>query len=119
MSKGTKGALVCRTGQCPVHQDRTSPNSPPSGFSGVLRYNSPDCPVCHWTVRCTSGATAPSHNGRLQKLKKQSYSAQKVRGRAEQSSEAHRTVNSTCPVRHRTVQCHKKTKLQWSNAPEP
>ena len=25
---------------------------------GVLRYNSPDCPVCHRTVRCTSGATA-------------------------------------------------------------
>jgi hypothetical protein len=23
-----------------------------------LRYNSPDCPVCHRTVRCTSGATA-------------------------------------------------------------
>jgi hypothetical protein len=23
-----------------------------------LRYNSPDCPVCHQTVRCASGATA-------------------------------------------------------------
>jgi hypothetical protein len=23
-----------------------------------LRYNSPDCPVCHRTVRCTGGATA-------------------------------------------------------------
>jgi hypothetical protein len=37
---------------------------------GVLRYNSPDCPVCHHTVRCTSRATAPSAtvdcNGHLQ-----------------------------------------------------
>jgi hypothetical protein len=26
----------------------------------ALRYNSPDCPVCHQTVRCTSGAMAPA-----------------------------------------------------------
>jgi hypothetical protein len=32
--KKPKSALVWRTGQCPVHQDRTPPNSPPSGFSG-------------------------------------------------------------------------------------
>jgi hypothetical protein len=49
---------------------------------GVLRYNSPDCPVCHQTVRCTSGATAPSRKGRLQKLKNQMNSAQTVRDRA-------------------------------------
>jgi hypothetical protein len=30
-----------------------------------LRYNSPNCPVCHWTVRCTRGATALQRNGRL------------------------------------------------------
>jgi hypothetical protein len=30
-----------------------------------LRYNSPDCPVCHWTIRCTSGAMALQRNGRL------------------------------------------------------
>jgi hypothetical protein len=39
--------------------------------AGALRYNSPDYPVCHRTVRCTSGATANSRNGRLCK----SYSA--------------------------------------------
>jgi hypothetical protein len=31
-----------------------------------LRYNSPDCPVCHRTVRCDSRATALRRNGRLQ-----------------------------------------------------
>jgi hypothetical protein len=40
----------------------------------TLRYNSPDCPVCHRTVRCTSGATASQRNGRLQR-----YSARTVR----------------------------------------
>jgi hypothetical protein len=28
-------------------------------FSGALHYNSPDCPVCHRTVRWASGATTP------------------------------------------------------------
>jgi hypothetical protein len=34
-------------------------------FGDALRYNSPDCLVCHRTVRCASGATAPYANGRL------------------------------------------------------
>jgi hypothetical protein len=42
----------------------------------ALHYNSPDCPVCHQTVRCTSEATTTSCNGRLQKLKIQMNSAQ-------------------------------------------
>jgi hypothetical protein len=46
-----------------------SPNSHYRVSTSALRYNSPDCPVCHRTVRCTSGATATSRNGRLQKLK--------------------------------------------------
>jgi hypothetical protein len=32
-----------------------------------LRYNSLNCPVCHRTVRCTSGVTASQRNGRLQR----------------------------------------------------
>jgi hypothetical protein len=35
--------------------------------------------------------------------------------KSEQPPEAHRTAHSTCPVRHRTVQCLKKTNLQRSN----
>jgi hypothetical protein len=31
----------------------------------ALRYNLPDCPVGHRTVRCDSGATARQRNGRL------------------------------------------------------
>jgi hypothetical protein len=35
--------------------------------AGTLRYNSPDCPVCHRTIWCAIGATTNSRNGRLQK----------------------------------------------------
>jgi hypothetical protein len=91
----------CTTGQCSVWQDRTAQTSHSRVFPGALRYNSPDCLVCHRTVRCTSGATATSRNGRLQKPLTLMNSA------AE--SEAHRTVNRTCPVWHWTVRCHKRT----------
>jgi hypothetical protein len=32
-----------------------------------LRYNSPDCPVCHRTVRCTKRSNGYQRNGRLQR----------------------------------------------------
>jgi hypothetical protein len=48
----------CATGQCPVHQDRTAQISHSRVSQAQLCYNSPDCPLCHQTVRCTSGATA-------------------------------------------------------------
>jgi hypothetical protein len=67
--------------------------------------------IIHRTVRCATGLSGappdcPVHqrsNGSFTqrstaKADFQSYSAQTVRGRSEQSSEAHRTVNSTCPV---------------------
>jgi hypothetical protein len=54
--------------------------------------------IIYRTVRCASGATTNSRNAQLCK----GYSAR-------QKSEAHRTVNRTCPVWHRTVQSHKKT----------
>jgi hypothetical protein len=75
--------------------------------SAPLRYNSPDCMVCHRTVRCTKQSNGYQRNGRLQWTPANAQCAQK----AEQPSKAHRTVNSVCPVRHRTVRCHKKTKL--------
>jgi hypothetical protein len=48
----------CATGQCPVHQGESAQTPQLRVFQTQLRYNSPDCPVCHRTVRCTSGATA-------------------------------------------------------------
>jgi hypothetical protein len=48
----------CATGQCPVHQGEPTQTPQLRVFQAQLRYNSSDCPVCHRTVRCTSGATA-------------------------------------------------------------
>jgi hypothetical protein len=51
-------SVRCTTGQCPVHQSASAQTLHLRVFQAHLRYNSPDCPVCHRTVRCTSGATA-------------------------------------------------------------
>jgi hypothetical protein len=65
---------------------------------GVLRYNSPDCPVCHRTVRCTSGATTLRRNGRLQRTPANATVCGQCAQKSERSLEAHRTVNSACLV---------------------
>jgi hypothetical protein len=75
-----------------------------TGLSGVA----PDCPVRQWS----NGYTAPTVvcNGTI-KVNSARLRAQK----SEQRQKVHRTVNSDCPVHHRTVQwptCHK---LQRSN----
>jgi hypothetical protein len=83
---------------------------------GFLR---PRSAIIHWTVRCTSGATASQRNGRLQRspatVACNATLHEQFAQKSEQPPEAHRTVHSTCPVRYRTVRCHKKTKLQRSN----
>jgi hypothetical protein len=73
------------------------------GNSGrPLRYNSPDCPMCQVEQRSSTltvvcNATVKCYSARL---------------RAQM---AHRTVNGTCPVHHRTVRCPTCQKLQRSN----
>jgi hypothetical protein len=59
-----KCSLVWRTGLSGVLPDsvRCTREDRPQTLQlrvsqAQLRYNSPDCPVCHRTVRCTSGAT--------------------------------------------------------------
>jgi hypothetical protein len=100
-AKEPKGALVWRTGLSGVPSDsvqctrnvqlrtlhlRVSQKS--------LRYNSPDCPVCHRTVRCDSGATALRCNGRLHNARDSAT----VCGRS-QSRGQRRTGQWTVPVR--------------------
>jgi hypothetical protein len=64
---------------------------------GVLHYNSPDCPVCHRTVRWASGATT--------------ICAQRPTLTDEQCSGRSQSRKSEG---HRTVRCCKRTKLQRS-----
>jgi hypothetical protein len=88
-----KCSLVWSTGQCPVHQGRSTLNSSPSGFPGAPPLK----------VTGLSGAPAeqrlPTRNGRLCKVNSGfQMSEQQVRGAPD------------CPVRHWTVRCHMRTK---------
>jgi hypothetical protein len=76
--------------------------------SASLRYNSPDCLVA-----------ASQRNGRLQRSPATLQCADSSRKSQSRRQKAHLTVNSAYLVRHRTVRCHQKTKLQRSNPLEP
>jgi hypothetical protein len=65
--------------------------------------------IIHRTIRCATGATANSRNGRLQKRADSATMENSALQSQSTESEAHRTVNRTCPIWHRTVRCHKKT----------
>jgi hypothetical protein len=75
--KKPKSTLVWRTGLSGVPPDNVRCTrtvqlwtSHPRASQAPLRYNSPDCLVCHRTVWCTSGVTTTSatvdYNGHLQ-----------------------------------------------------
>jgi hypothetical protein len=83
---------------------------------GFLQHHSA---IIHQTVRCAKRSNGYQHNDQLQRTPANATVRAHCAQKSEQASEAHRTVNSGCSVRHRTVRCHKKTKLQRSKPPEP
>jgi hypothetical protein len=96
------------TGQCPVLQGRTPQELASFGnLQRLVRYNSPDMSGVH---RCDIEATdisAPTATS----------NALNARQRAQKLGTpilAHRTLYSTCPVRHRTSRRAQKTELQRS-----
>jgi hypothetical protein len=93
----------CATRQCLMCQDHTAQTSHSQVFLGALRYNSPDCPVCHQTVRCTSGETANSRNGRLCKGYSTLQCAAEVRTEVRGTPDSEQDLSSVapdCPVPH-------------------
>jgi hypothetical protein len=86
-------------------------NSLPSGKWRPLRYNSPDRPVAHRTVRCASGATATSRAT----VDCNAFNARLHAQRLEHAQLAHRIVYKTCPVHHQTAQRPHQSELQRSN----
>jgi hypothetical protein len=78
----------------------------------ALRYNSPDCPVWQRSNDSPAQRSTPT-------VDRQLNSARTVRAESEQCQKAHRTVNSTCPVRHRTIRCPKMSELQRSKPSQP
>jgi hypothetical protein len=100
------------TGQCPVLQEDAALELGNLGnLQRLLRYNSPDMSGVHRTVRCNCGATTTSRQRSPATAINALQSAQKLGTRVV----AHRTLYSTCPVRHRTSRRAQKTVLQRSN----
>jgi hypothetical protein len=100
------------TGQCLVLQGTAPQELASFGNSQrLVRYNSPDMSGVHRTVRCDIEATdisAPTAT----------CSAFNARQRAQKSGTpilAHRTLYSTCPVRHRTFRRAQKTSSNGRN----
>jgi hypothetical protein len=135
----TPDSVRCTTGQCPVHQRtptqtrhlrefpevvrynsldsvRCSKEERPQELASfgkpqrLLRYNSPDMSGVHRTVRCNYGATATSRQWSPATAINARQSAQKSGTRVV----AHRTLYSTCPVRHRTSRRAQELELQRS-----
>jgi hypothetical protein len=102
----------CATGQCLVHQGRSTPTLHLRVFGQQLRYNSPDCPVCQRSNSSQAQRSTPTVAYNVN-------SARTVRAESEQRQKAHRTVNSACPMRHRTIRWPRLSELQWSKPSEP
>jgi hypothetical protein len=77
----------------------------------ALRYNSPDCPVKHRTVRCASGATATI----APTVTCNAFNALQCALESEQRQKAHRTVYRRYLVHHRTARRPHLSELQRSN----
>jgi hypothetical protein len=115
-SKGPKEPTVLWSSapDCPVCHwtvsgapGHTESNKPLSGFSRHtplkitgLSGVPPDYPVCHRS----NGYFAQRSTEKVPNTRNS------ARHRQSAESEAHRTVNSTCLVRHRTDRCHMRTK---------
>jgi hypothetical protein len=96
----------CAIGQCPVHQDRTESKQPLSGFQQA---HSAIIQRTVWFTTWLSGVPAEQWLTCATIDCKRSWHRNNVRRVRAAESEAHRTVNRTYPVWHRTVRCHKKT----------
>ena len=110
-TEGTSG-LVHRTVRCATGHVRCTRGlqrklATFGNFLRRLRYNSPNCLLC----QRSNGSTAPTVvcNGTV-KVNSARLRAQK----SEQRQKAHQTVNSDCPVHHRTVRWPTCQKLQRS-----
>jgi hypothetical protein len=111
-----RSAIIHRTVRCAPDSVRCSKEERPQELASfgnsqrLVRYNSPDMSGVHRTIRCDNGATDTS-------APTATCSALNACQRAQKSGTpilAHRTLYSTCPVRHRTSRRAQKTELQRS-----
>jgi hypothetical protein len=109
-----RSAIIHRTVRCTPDSVRCSKEERPQELASfgnlqrLVRYNSPDMSGVHRTVRCDNGATATSRQ-------RSPATAINARQSAQKSGTpllTHRTLYSTCPVRHRTSRRAQKSELQ-------
>jgi hypothetical protein len=111
-----RSAIIHRIVRCTPDSVRCSKEERPQELASfgnsqrLVRYNSPDMSGVHRTVQCAIEATDTS-------APTASCSALNACQRTQKSGTpilAHRTLYSTCPVRHRTSRRAQKTELQRS-----
>jgi hypothetical protein len=101
----------CAIRQCPVHQEIPLRTAHLREFWEPLRYNSPNCPVHHRTVRCASGATATSRQrSSVERIQCATVRAC-VRRRQSRRQKAHRTVR--WPRRQKLQQSNPNGRVTW------
>jgi hypothetical protein len=116
-----KCALVWHTGLSGVPPDSVRCTREPDSKLATFGNSGRCSAIIHRTVQCSTdcpvrqrsnGYTAPTVvcNGTV-KVNSARLRAQK----SEQRQKAHQTVNSNCPVHHRTVRWPRSQKLQWWN----
>jgi hypothetical protein len=99
------------TGQCPVLHEVAAPNSAASGIHfGCSAIIHRTCPV----YTGLSGVTAEQRLLRRQRSPAAALNARQSAQKAGTRDMAHRTLYSTCPVRHRTSTRAQKSELQRS-----
>jgi hypothetical protein len=109
--------IIHRTVRCTPDSVRCSKEERPPELAcfgkpeRLLRYNSPDMSGVHRTIRCNCGATTTSRQRSPATTINARHSAQT----SGPPIRAHRTLYSTCPVRHRTSRRAQKSELQRSN----
>jgi hypothetical protein len=114
-------AIIHWTVRCTPDSVRCSKEERPQELASfgklqrLLRYNSPDMSGVHRTVRCNYGATATSRQRTPATAINARQSAQKSGTRVV----AHRTLYSTCLVRHQTSRRAQKSELQRSEPLRP
>jgi hypothetical protein len=117
ISRGSR-AIIHRTVRCTPDSVRCAMEERPQELFSfgksqrLVRYNSPDMSGVHRTVRCDSSATAIPR----QRLPAEAINAPQRAQTSGLPILAHRTMNRSCPVRHRTSRLAHKSELQRSDS---
>jgi hypothetical protein len=92
---------------CPglAHQTVSGALGPYNSKLATFEFLQHHSAIIHRTVRCAKRSNGYQRNGRLQRTPANATVRGQCAHKSEQPLEAHRTVHSTCPVRHRTVRC--------------